>query len=88
MNPIPPRCSLSGELIVNPDDYLNLGFFTEDKSHALYPYNCMAFHRRNFKTWEKNKWLIEQLEEYDASGLWGGDVLKRLIKQLNKITGS
>ena len=88
MRNIPNNCCITGEPIPSPDDLVVLGFLTEDSNHTLFPYNCAKYHIKNFKTWEKNKWLIEQLEEYDASGLWGGDVLKRLIKQLNKIIGS
>ncbi|MCL2349816.1 MAG: hypothetical protein FWC50_16320 [Planctomycetaceae bacterium] len=84
----PNNCRITGEPILNPDDLIVLGFLTEDSNHPLFPYNCAKYLRKNFKTWEKNKWLIEQLEEYDASGLWGGDVLKRLIQDLKKIIGS
>jgi len=88
LNTIPPRCSLTEELITNPDDYLNLGFFTEDESHALHPYNCMVFHRKNFKTWEKNRWIISEIEKLDQSGQWGGDGLKRLLRQLKNVVDS
>ena len=88
MMSIPNNCCITGEPIPSPDDIVVLGFLTEDCNHPLFPYNCAKYHIKNFKIWEKNKWLIEQLEEYDTSGLWGGDVLKRLIKQLNKIIDS
>jgi len=82
------NCCITGEPIPMPDDLIVLGFLTEDSSHPLFPYNCAKYHIKNFKTWGKNKWLIEQLEEYDASGLWGGDVLKRLIHDLKNIIDS
>jgi len=88
MMSIPNKCCIAGEPITTPDDLIALGFLTEDDNHPLFPFNCAMFLGKNFKTWDKNKWLIKQLEEYDASGLWGGDVLKRLIQQLTKVIDS
>ena len=78
-------CWLTNEPILNPDDFLDLVFFTMDTNHTLYPYNCMVFHRKNFKKWEKRFWIIEEIERLHRSDEWGGETLKTLANYLRRI---
>lgn len=79
-------CSICGKQITDPDDYLGLGYLTENEAHPLYRFNYSHFHRSCIRNWEPATTLISGLELYDRSGAWKGGGLKWLIGELRKLS--
>jgi hypothetical protein len=75
-------CFVCGTQILDHHDYLGLGHLVEDASHPLWSYNYAHFHRHCVFAWPKTSELVAELAALDQSGAWEGDVLKRLIDEL------
>lgn len=75
-------CALTGQKITHHDDYGSTMYLTDDPEDPLFPYSCICFSISAFRSWEKNRWLIEQLRILDSCGKWGGYHLKLLIQKL------
>jgi hypothetical protein len=79
------RCLICGQLITDPENYLGLGYLVEDRTHPLHRFNYAHFHRSCLATWPERNDLIDALENFDRSGAWRGDGLKRLVNALRLI---
>ena len=79
--PWPPPCFISGEIITDPDSFLGMGHFTDDHEHPLFPYNGACFDRNNFKSWDKNHWLVQEIKKLAESGHWNATALKWLAER-------
>ncbi len=71
-----------GNEIGDPDEYFTLGFLTEDEKSPLFRFNYTQLHRSCIARWRDVLEVIQLLEECQASGLWGGSSLARLIEEL------
>jgi hypothetical protein len=77
-------CFICGKQITDPDDYLGLGYLVDDVNHPLNRFNYAHLHRSCLAEWSELPTLIHSLETFDQSGMWKGDGLKSLIKELRK----
>jgi hypothetical protein len=75
-------CFICGEQIIDPDDYLGLGYLIDDRNHPLHRFNYAHFHRSCLKKWPGARNLAADLEKLDESGEWQGEGLKQLIRQI------
>jgi len=77
------RCRISGVLIADPDDYLSLGYITDDPREPLYDYNWAHFSKRALRIWPQIGSLIEMLEEAKSKPIFHKKSLDWLIAELN-----
>jgi hypothetical protein len=72
--------AVTGELIQNPDDYLGLGYLTDDESNPLFRYNFLHFNRKYLSKWEELPKFVEVCHDVKESGYWKGIGLDRVLE--------
>jgi hypothetical protein len=72
-------CAVCMQPIIDPDDHFTLGHLVSDKTHALFPYNYVQFHRSCLPQWERHVYVKDLLSELHASGKWKGGSLKWIL---------
>ncbi|MFP2928228.1 hypothetical protein ACLESO_24120 [Pyxidicoccus sp. 3LG] len=65
-----PRCVTCGEEIEK--GWYNTGFFTDDRSHPLYEFNYLHFHRPHVRLWSRFLELSRLVDEFEHSGAYEG----------------
>jgi hypothetical protein len=80
------ECAVCKKLITHPDNYLGLGYLVADRMHPLYRFNYAHFHRSCLSKWSGLRQLIMDIERLDASGIWKGESLKRLLNTISTVT--
>lgn len=75
-------CMICRNSITDPDNYLGLGYLTEEDDQPLFFFNYAHFHLSCLKNWSALSQLIKDLEKFDQSGKWKGDYLRQLLIQL------
>jgi hypothetical protein len=78
-------CSICGERITDPEDYLALGYLVDDPANNLSRHNYGHFHRSCLRHWPGLSALVGQLQALSDSGLWKGCALMRLIGELDSL---
>ncbi|MEO1013138.1 MAG: hypothetical protein AAFX53_17725 [Bacteroidota bacterium] len=63
-------CSLSGDFVKNPQDYIFMGLLTSDEEEELYFYNFLTLDRNNLDKWIERKHFVRVAEEFIASDKW------------------
>lgn len=81
------KCIVCGEKIMNPDDYVCLGYFTNDPTHPLHRFNYMQFHRFCIAKWSDVADFRKILGRVIRSGEWKGLAVDRLLAILDAETG-
>jgi predicted nucleic acid-binding Zn ribbon protein len=74
------RCLACAKPIDNPDDLVVFGHLTADRSHPLFSYNYLQFHRGCLRAWPQRGRVLDLL--YDLRERWRGPALDWLIKQM------
>ncbi|MGE5417560.1 MAG: hypothetical protein ACM3UZ_12560 [Acidobacteriota bacterium] len=77
-------CDICGELISTPNEYFNAGYFTDDMSDPLYPFNSLHAHRQCIKEWPETPRLLKLVVQLQRSGNWEGEALEYVIKVLSE----
>jgi hypothetical protein len=75
-------CSICGQRITDPENYLALGYLVDAPGHCLHRHNYAHFHRTCLATWSGLSPLVHALEDLNRSGAWKGDALRRSIEDL------
>lgn len=75
-------CDCCHEKIAKPDDYFTVGFLTGKNDSPLAKYNFLQLHKSCINNFKEIQQLTDLLLELDNSGMWGGDTLKRLLKDI------
>jgi hypothetical protein len=75
-------CSITGQLITNPDRYLSTGVLASDPSDPLYRFNFAQFDRAALANWSERKTLETLLSEALSSGRMKGKGVAWLLRQI------
>lgn len=78
-------CLICQQLITDPDNYVGLGFLIDEPAHPLSRFNYAHFHRSCLSSWSQLPELIQHLDQLDRSGLWKGEGLQRMIRNLRAV---
>jgi hypothetical protein len=81
-------CVVCKKEIEDPNDYLTLGYLTEDEKHQLYKYNYTQAHRSCLAKWLELPQIYKELKKLNESGAWGGSSLGRLLAELTNYLSS
>lgn len=79
-------CWVCAEQIRNPDDYIGLGFLTDDASLEASEFNFFHAHRDHLQEWAQTKTLMAALRDLVRSDGWEGDALDEEIRDLISLT--
>lgn len=74
--------ALDLEQLGHPDNLIQVFYLTDDPNHPLYKYNGIALNKNNLVRWKEFPYFLDQLNEFNQSGLWKGNALENLINRL------
>lgn len=75
-------CEVCGEEVRDPDDYVTLGFLTDDAASSAAFLNWLQFHRSHLHMWERLHEAIDALERLTADEGWCEDDTAPLAQEL------
>jgi hypothetical protein len=71
--------------ITEPDNYVSVGYLTDDQIDPLSKFNYFHLHRTCLAKFQQRQSLIEALKTRLESGQWKGRGLEWLIKTLQSV---
>jgi len=75
-------CVVCGNQVLNPDDYLLIGYLGDPHTEALGKFNYTHLHKSHIRDWkEANEFLTLARAAVDA-GQWQGDALPGIIREI------
>ena len=88
IRPVNRICTVGGNRIMNPDNYLFIPLLTSNEKEALYNFNFLTFDRKNLGKWDKREEFIEAAKQFKNEGKWSDSsdfkFLDDLIKQMSQ----
>lgn len=78
------RCVVCTQEVTDPNDYLLVPRLTSDRSDPLARFSFTHLHRSHVRQWQELGELLSRLSELHTSGIWKGDGLRFLIKELER----
>ncbi|QNR25598.1 hypothetical protein [Croceimicrobium hydrocarbonivorans] len=86
--PVNRICTVGGNRIMSPDNYIFIPLLTSNEKEALYKFNFLTFDRSNLGKWDKREEFIEAAKQFKNEGKWSDTsefkFLDDLIKQMSK----
>ncbi|MCP3883713.1 MAG: hypothetical protein GY701_35705 [Sulfitobacter sp.] len=75
-------CEVCGEEVRDPDDYLTLGFLSDEAGSPASSLNWLQFHRSHLHLWEHLQAAIETLESLSVDKGWCEEDTVALVREL------
>lgn len=63
-------CVVSGNRIMNPNDYLFIPLLTSNAKEKMYDFNFLTFDRSNTKDWERRQEFLSVAKQFRDDGKW------------------
>lgn len=70
IKPVNRICTVSGNRIMSPDNYLFIPLLTSNEKEALYKFNFLTFDRNNLSKWDEREKFIETAKHFKNEGKW------------------
>lgn len=75
-------CRVCGLPVLDPDDYLGMGYHTGDPGHPLYNFNFAHLHRSCLASWSELARVCGLAQRAVADGMWQGAASQQLARAL------
>lgn len=73
------KCINCGFEIIDPDDYLNLGHFSDDPTNPLHRFNFTQLHKSCIHNWTDAKSFLKLFQDSCATERWVSESMKYLL---------
>lgn len=82
-------CTVDGELITDPHQFLSFGLLTSDPQEELYRFNFLTFNKMNIGHWADRDEFVRIATAFLDTGKWEGtsrfNALAYMLLQVQKI---
>jgi len=75
-------CEVCGEEVRDPDDYMTLGFLTDDDESSASTLNWLQFHRSHLHLWGRLQEAIATLQSLAVDEAWCEEDTAGLVREL------
>jgi hypothetical protein len=79
-------CVACGEQVLNPDDYLVIGYLGNPSTSQLGNFNYTHLHKSHIRDWKQADAFLTLARVAVGSGEWQGDALTNIIREIEAPT--
>jgi len=81
------RCAVCGAEILDPDDYLLIGYLGDPTRNGIAEFNFTHLHKSHLAQWRDADRFLGLAKEMLASGRWKGPALLMLVQKIEAAIG-